>query len=169
MFGGARSFLRFRADPRDVLSDQLDRLAGLGVVMSTASAERTRSLFAQFVEVFVDPQHGAELLALREDRSGRHRAVEIARWLRPDRARRGGPLGCMRWLAEGSRSARCVRFDRRGSLPALEIDPATLDDTWAASWPGVFVSFEAGRAVVITLDYEDFRCDVRAAPATPYR
>lgn len=162
-------WLRFRADPFDVLSDQRDRLSELGVVLSTVSTARTRSLFARFVEEFVDPPRGPELLALREDRADRHRSVEIARWLRPDRTRRGGPTGCMRWLTGGNASARCVRFDRRGSLPALEIDPTTLDDTWAASWPGVFVSFETGRAVVITLDYEDIRCDVRAAPATPYR
>ncbi|APR79364.1 Hypothetical protein A7982_04711 [Minicystis rosea] len=151
------------------LSDQRDRLSDLGVVLSTASAARTRVLFARFVDEFVEPSRGAELMALREDREDRHRPVEIARWLRPDRTRRGGPMGCMRWLSEGHASARCVRFDRRGSLPAIEIDPTTIDDTWAASWPGVFVSFEAGRAVVITLDYEDIRCDVRAALATPYR
>lgn len=62
-----------------------------------------------------------------------------------------------------------MRFDRRPALPALEIELATIDDAWAASWPGAYVNFDAGRAVVITLDYEDVRCDVRAAPATPYR
>jgi hypothetical protein len=162
-------FIRFRANPRDVLSDQLDRLDALGVVMSALPISRARALFARFVDEFVDPQRAAELLDRRADALGWHRGVELARWLRPDRTRSGGPLGCMRWLAAGETSARGVRFDRRPSLPTLEIELATLDDTWAASWPGAYVNFDAGRAVVITLDYEDIRCDVRAASATPYR
>lgn len=162
-------FIRYRVDPRDVLADQVDRLDALGVVMAALPGARARSLFARFVEQFIDPQRAAELIDRREDPAGWHRGIELARWLRPDRTRRGGPLGCMRWLAAGQAFARGVRFDRRPSLPALEIDLATLDDTWAASWPGAYVNFDAGRAVVITLDYEDVRCDVRAAAATPYR
>lgn len=162
-------FIRHRADARDVLSAQIDRLDALGVVMSALPIPRARSLFARFVDEFVDSQRAAELIDRRGDPAGAHRGIELARWLRPDRTRRGGPLGCVRWLAAGKASARGVRFDRRPSLPALEIDLATLDDTWAASWPGAYVNFDAGRAVVITLDYEDVRCDVRAASATPYR
>ena len=69
----------------------------------------------------------------------------------------------------GFEGGRCIRFERRPRLPALDIDLATIDDTWAASWPGVFVRFDAGRAVVITLDYEEIRCDMRAGRGTPYR
>jgi hypothetical protein len=156
-------------DSRDLLDDQISRLEALGVALTPIPPDRTRALLARFVDEFVDPQRAAELRARLDDPDGRQRAVELSRWLRPDRARPGGVLGCARWLAAGDAAARCLRFDRRASLPALEIALATLDDAWAASWPGVFVNFAAGRAVVITLDYEDVRCDIRAAPATPYR
>jgi hypothetical protein len=160
---------RHRVDPRDVLEDELERLGDLGVVLTRISPARTGALFNRFVEQFIDAERAAELRDLRADAQRPHRAVELAHWLRPDRARRGGPTGCVRWLSAGAADARCVRFDRRASLPALEIQLRTLSDAWAASWPGVFVNFDAGRAVEITLDYEDVRCDVRAAPATPYR
>ena len=130
---------------------------------------RARPLLARFIDEFIDPERAAELRALLDASGARDLPFELARWLRPDRARRADAGGCARWLASGRTPARCLRFERRASLPALEIDLATLDDTWAASWPGVFVSFAAGRAVMVTLDYEELRCHLRATPATPYQ
>jgi len=48
-----------------------------------------------------------------------------------------------------------VRLERRARLPALDIVVIGMDDAWAASWPGLFVNFEAGRAFVVTVDYEE--------------
>ena len=160
---------RFRADPREQRRFEIARLTELGVSMTELGLQATRRLYDRFIEQFVDAEHAGALRAHLESAEASERSIEITRWLRADRVRRGGPLGCARWLGEGGRAARCVRFERRASLPALEIDLGTLDDAWAASWPGVFVNFDAGRAVAISLDYEDVRCDVRAAPATPYR
>lgn len=156
-------------DHREVLRFEIERLSELGVVMTEISAASARPLLRRFVEQFVDPLHAGALLDRLDAADDDGRPLELARWLRADRARHGGPIGCARWLAAGRDHARCVRFERRARMPAREIELSTLDDAWAASWPGAFVNFDAGRAVVITLDYEDVRCDVLAAPSTPYR
>lgn len=160
---------RFRVDARAARRDQMERLEALGVVMAEIPGARSRPLFARFVQEFVDPARGARLVEEVGRPPAGERSFDFDRWLRPECLRRRGAGGCMRWLAAGAPLARCVRFERSAHLPALAIDLATVEDTWAASWPGVFVSFEAGRAVVVTLDYEEVRCDVRAPRGTPYR
>jgi hypothetical protein len=173
---------RFRVDPRAVRRAQIDRLEALGVELQEISSSRGRRLLDRFLHEFLDPRSAAQVSAELARPPGAARPLDFDRWLRPECVRRGergshashqgGSAGCVAWLLAGSTGAPavpCVRFERRPDLPALAIDLATLDDAWAASWPGLFVSFEAGRAVVITLDYEEVRCDVRAARATPYR
>jgi hypothetical protein len=161
---------RFRVDARASQRDEVERLQALGVVLTEIPPARAREILARFVREFVDPARGDQL----EEELGRaqraERAFDFERWLRPECVRhRGGAPGCVRWLASRARGARCVRFERSTHLPALAIDLATLEDEWAASWPGVFVSFEAARAVVVTVDYEELRCDVRASRGAPYR
>lgn len=160
---------RFRADPRERRRAEIARLEELGVTMIELALPTTRTLYRRFVDQFIEPEHAAALFAHGDAPETASRAIDLGRWLRADRVALGGSIGCARWLAAGERAARCVRFERRATLPALEIELATLDDAWAACWPGAFVNFDAGRAVVISVDYEDVRCDVRAAPATPYR
>ena len=173
---------RFRVDPRAVRRAQIDRLVALGVGLQEIPPPRARRLLDRFLDEFLDPRSAAELAAELSGPRGPARPLDFDRWLRPECTRRGehgrgsslrsGAAGCVAWLLAGSTDAPavpCVRFERRPDLPALAIDLATLDDAWAASWPGLFVSFEVGRAVVITLDYEEIRCDLRAAGATPYR
>jgi hypothetical protein len=156
-------FHPYRVDPRAARQRAVARLEALGVALAEIPLDRSRPLLARFVDEFVEPSRVRQLhLEL-----GRPLALE--RWLRPECIHDRGSLGCVRWLAGSVPGARCVRFERSVTLPALIIDLATLDDTWAASWPGLFVSFDAGRAVVVTLDYEEVRCDVRAARGTPYR
>lgn len=41
--------------------------------------------------------------------------------------------------------------------------------TRTALWPGVFVSFEAGRALTVSIDYEIARSDLRASRSSPCR
>lgn len=166
---GRAPILRFGADPREVRRREVERLEELGVAFVEISPARARPLLGRFVDEFVDPERAPALRALLQASSPTAHALELGRWLRPDRTQRAGPVGCARWLASGRTPARCLRFERRAYLPALDIDLATLDDAWAGSWPGIFVSFEVGRAVVVTLDYEELRCDVRGGPATPYR
>lgn len=163
---------RYRVDPRAARRDEIGRLEALGVVMSDISPARARSLLTRFVAEFVDPSCGADLTAELMRPGSAERTFDMDRWLRPDCTRRGGSregTGCVRWLRMGLEGGRCFRFERRPHLPALSIDLDTMDDTWAASWPGVFVRFDVGRVVVITIDYEEIRCDVRAGRGTPYR
>jgi len=89
--------------------------------------------------------------------------------MRPDRLSRGRAQGCLGWLAAGRVDARCVRLDRRGAMPALRIDLGTMDEGWVTSWPGVFVHFDAGRALAVTVHYEVFQCDLHACTGSPYR
>jgi len=153
----------YRVDPRAARRDAIERLQALGVALAEIPLARSRPLLERFVSEFVDPSRVGEL------RRELGRPLEIDRWLRPECVQSGGSIGCVRWLAADAPGARCVRFERSVTLPGLDIDLATLDDTWAASWPGLFVSFDAGRALVVTLDYEEVRCDVRSARGTPYR
>jgi len=171
---------RFRVDPRAVLRAQMARLTALGVGLVEIPPARTRALFDRFVDEFLDPSGAADLSRELAAPPEARRALDFDRWLRPECVRRAehgarsslrsGAAGCVAWLLAGSPAASpCVRFERTAHLPALAVDLATLEDAWAASWPGVFVSFEAGRAVVVTVDYEEIRCEVRAPAASPYR
>jgi hypothetical protein len=170
---------RFRVDPRAVRRAQIGRLTALGVGLVEIPSARARPLLDRFVREFLDPSHTAELSRELAAPRGAAGALEFDRWLRPECVRRaetgarsslrGGAAGCVAWLLAGSAAASCVRFERTAHLPALAVDLATLEDAWAASWPGLFVSFEAGRAVVVTVDYEEIRCDVRAPAGSPYR
>ena len=163
---------RFRVDPRARRRDEIERLEALGVDLTEIPSARARPLLARFVREFVDPARAARLDEELARPPAAPPVLDFDRWLRPECVRRDGVVGCVRWLLGGGPAhvgASFVRFERRADLPALAIDPSTLDDAWAASWPGLFVSFEAGRAVVVTLDYEEVRCDVRAARGTPYR
>ncbi len=156
-------FHPYRLDPRAERRQAIERLAALGVAFVEIPLARSRQLFARFLRDFTDASRAAELhreLA---------RPLDLDGWLRAECVHGGRALGCVRWLAAPAPGARCLRFERSVTLPALAIDLGTLDDTWAASWPGLFVSFDAGRAVVVTLDYEQVRCDVRATRGTPYR
>jgi hypothetical protein len=162
-----------------VLRAQVGRLTALGVGLVEIPPSRARALLDRFVREFLDPCRADELSRELDRPRGAARPLDYDRWVRPECVRSEGPgrraslcggaVGCVAWLLAGSAAAPCVRFERSPDLPALAIDLATLDDTWAASWPGLFVSFEAGRAVVVTLDYEEIRCDVRAPGASPYR
>jgi hypothetical protein len=159
---------RFRVDARAARRDQIERLETLGVALAEIPEVRSRPLLARFVREFLDPVRAADFaLELGRPRLP-PRVLDFDLWLRPECVQRS-TTGCVRWLFSGGADARCVRFERRADLPALAIDLATIDDAWAASWPGVFVRFDVGRAVVVTVDYEHFFCEVRAGGATPYR
>ncbi len=164
---------RYRVDPRVLRREALDRLAALGVASAEISPAVARSLLARFVRDFVDPTRRAALEAKLATPPTPPVEIDFDHWLRPECVHPRGVVGCLRWLREGVANGpapvRCVRFERTPGLPPLSLELATMDDTWAASWPGVFVSFATARAVVVTLDYEEVRCDVRAARGTPYR
>jgi hypothetical protein len=140
------------------------RLRALNVHAAPLDTARTTALLRRFVEEFGDPDLGAELLAASPER-----AFHFERCMRPDRIVPARAEGSVLWLGNGRAGAACVRFERRRCLPALVIDVATLQDAWAASWPGAFVNFACARALVVSVHYEAFRVDLRGRRDTPYR
>jgi hypothetical protein len=142
----------------------LRRLRALEVPAIELDAASTRILLRRFVEEFGDPDHGTDMLAVPPDR-----AIHFERWVRPDCLTPGRAEGSVVWLSGGKDDARCVRFERRRRLPALEIDLGAMQDAWVASWPGAFVNFDRARALVVSIDYEAFRCDPRRFRESPYR
>lgn len=152
-------------DPRAARRDELTRLRALGVEVAEVGRGRSRSLFDRFVREFIAPEHHRPFL----DDVKRRGLDDLQRWMRHDCTLRTKAEGCLSWLGPETRLARCLRFEKRVEMPALEITLATMDETWAASWPGVFVSFEVGRALVITVDYEVLRCDRGNLRTSPYR
>jgi hypothetical protein len=152
-------------DPRAVRRDELGRLRALGVEIAEIGRVRSRSLFDRFVREFIAPENAARFF---EDVK-RRGLDDLQRWMRHDRTLRTLAEGSLAWLAPRAELGRCVRFEKRADLPALEVDVATMEEAWATSWPGAFVSFEAGRALVVTVDYEVLRCDRGDKQRSPYR
>ena len=152
-------------EPRAARRYELARLRALGVEVTEISRARTRAMFDRFVAEFIAPEDSARFF----DDMRRRGLDDLQRWMRHDVTRRTAAQGCLSWLGSREHLAPCVRFEKRADLPALEIALATMDEIWAASWPGAFVNFDAGRALVITVDYEVLRCDRGAGPTSPYR
>lgn len=136
---------------------RLDRLRRLGVSLAALGAGESRSLVRRFGEAFVDPERHAAFSAALD----RARGVDFDLFLRPDCVRPLPLGGSLAWLAGGAPAARCYRVEREAWLPAVEMVVGSMDEAWAGSWPGVFVSFAASRAVVVTLDYERVHCELR--------
>lgn len=149
----------------EALQEQrIERLRALGVVLVPLPLRETRALQRRFREAFVDPSQQDEYARVLEG----GRAIEHQRFLRADSVRPLGPRGSsLAWLTSGSARTQCHRMEREPWLPAVHLVPGSVEETWVASWPGVFVSFDAGRALVVTLDYERIYCDLRGR--TPYR
>jgi hypothetical protein len=143
---------------------QIERLRRLGVALAPVDPQDQGALLRRFAEAFVDPaQRGAFAAAL-----GGARPIDYDRFVRPECVRAHAPCeGSLAWLSGGARAARCYRLERNPRLPAVNVVVRSIAEAWATSWPGMFVSFESGRALVVTLDYERIHCDLWTA--TPYR
>ena len=87
---------------------------------------------------------------------------------RPD-ARPREADGRLAWLAAGVRSTSCIRFDRWAGFPAMRFSIDRMRNEWALSWPGAYVSFDARRALSVSIDYEITCCDLGALGSSPYR
>jgi hypothetical protein len=142
----------------------LRRIRALNVATAPLDNVSTCALFRRFLDEFGDPDLRAELLEASPER-----ALCLEHCMRPDRILPARAEGSVLWLGSGRADAWCVRFERRRRLPALAIDLTTLQDAWAASWPGAFVNFADARALVVSVDYEAFRLDLRGRRDTPYR
>jgi hypothetical protein len=147
---------------------ELSRLRALSVKVTELSAAASREAFGRFAAQFVASEKAQQLVLTMEELPSVFREVDYGRWLRAD-ARSVVAEPGMRWLSRGRRGAVCVRFDRWAGLPGVRIGLDRMRDEWALSWPGVFVSFEARRALSVSIDYEVTCCDLSALGGSPYR
>jgi hypothetical protein len=151
---------------RETFQGQLERLRGLGVELCVLGPRYSAEQLRRFALEFVDPDRSRDFLESLTMSEG---AIDYERWLRPDRMHKGKARGALRWLCAGAEALRCVRLDRRIGLPAVQIAMRTMGEEWLTSWPGAYVHFAAGRALVVTVHYEVYQCDLRGGKASPYR
>ncbi len=144
---------------------EIDRLRQLGVNVRELNPASTTEVASRFLREFSSAERAGEALLALENGE----PLTFEKWLREDVKARDMPGEHLAWLTARARGARCVRLSRRGDLPAVEIEVETMDDAWAASWPGAFFQLDLGRAVIVTLDYEIARLDLHPKHATPYR
>jgi hypothetical protein len=144
---------------------EIDRLRQLGVRVRELNPASTTELAARFLREFSSTEQAGEALLALENGE----ALTFEKWLREDCTTRDATGEHLAWLTARARGARCVRLSRRSDLPAVEIEVETMDDAWAASWPGAFLQLDLGRAVVVDLDYQIARLDLHPRHAAPYR
>ena len=151
---------------RETFREQLARLRALRVDLRTLGPRATEEHVARLAEEFVEPDRS---FAFRQALEAKGGPIDFEQWLREDRLSPRDTRGCLEWLAAGVDAFHCVRFDRRSGFPAVTLAVRTLDETWASTWPGVYVHFAAGRALAVTVHYELFQCDLRIGMGSPYR
>jgi len=156
-----------RPDPRALRQSfdfEVARLRELGVRLKKIGKQSTREHIARFACEFVEPERVSDFLW-----ASATGPVDHVKWLRSDRSHEAPRYRALEWLAAGSPRCACLRLDRRPGLPALEFRLETMEESWVASWPGVYIRFVMGRALIVTLDYEVIQCDLRNNRGSPYR
>jgi hypothetical protein len=147
---------------------QLLRLRALGAEFEVLGRARSAEVQRRFAEQFVDPAELSSVIPALLARTLDGRCFAFDRVLRPDGSSHPArSVSSLRWLTADYREPRCHRLEPYPALPALTIVASSLEESWAAAWPGVLVSFETRRALVVTLDYERIHCDLGGR--SPYR
>ncbi len=156
------------AELRRLRRRDVARLRLVSVEVQELSAKASREAMAELAQRFVEPDRVGAFLTVVEAARVSLREVAYGRWLRED-GRPPERRPRLSWLSGGRAGATCLRFDRRVVLPALRLGIDDMPDEWAFSWPGLYVSFEDRRAIVVSIDYEVTCCDLSAPAASPYR
>lgn len=125
--------------------------APMGIGVEEMSPVQSRALLVQFLGDFVDPERKDSFaLALRRS-PVRQRPVDYERVLRSDRiVSDAGGTDLLRWLSRDGTSPYCHFFQRQAWKPAARFLISSLSEPISTSWPGIFVNFDAGRALVVT-------------------
>lgn len=143
----------------------LKEMSRRGVVFSVLDRERALPLWGRLVEEYLDPRKREKFCAVLGRSPKKRESLEYATFLRPEctvDVSTGLPQSLMNWLTSNGTHGICHRFDQRTTIPICALEVHSLDPAIATSWPGLFVEFEAGRALAITLDAERFSCDIRS-------
>lgn len=163
---GSRPTIRLA---RTLLRSELSRLRALGARITLLPTAEGRAALYRFAQVFVDaprlPTFLERLDAMRES----SRQLDFSQWFPPEASARRPALGCLTWLGGGDTAARCIRFEPRVALGAMELAIASFEEVWITSWPGLYVHLANERAFFVNVDYEITRCDMRMGRASPYR
>lgn len=128
----------------------------------------TRAALGQFASVFLGVTRAPAFLLEVDAAQTSGREVKYGQWLS-----HGQPPPTLRprfgWLSNWMPGTTCIRFERNASLPALRLSIAPMLDEWALSWPGAYVSFDAQRAMIVSLDLDVTCYDPSPTRNTPYR
>lgn len=155
-------------DPGAALRAELVRLRALGVALSELRPASATRVLERVIGDFVQEEQRAKLRAAWLEAASQE-TVRLENLVRPDTICSRAERSLVSFLTRRGRDATLVRFDRRAGLPAIQIVASTFEDSWAGSWPGLYVGAEGTRIAVITRDYAELRCATRLSGATPYR
>ncbi len=148
---------------RRVHRRQIARLRDLSVDVRELSPEASREAMILFAREFLGAERTGDFVTEVDAAKATFREVDYGRWLW-----QGAPPPALKprfgWLSDWMPRTTCLRFDRRVALPALRLSIPGMLDEWAFSWPGVYVSFDKGRAILVSLD-----CEVTCYELSPSR
>lgn len=155
-------------DLRSLHRRRVRRLRELDVDVKELTPAETRAALARFASVFMGVERTRAFLAEVDAAQASGREMKFGQWLSY-----GEPPPALRprfgWLSNWTPGATCVRFERSPALPALRLSITGMLDEWAFSWPGAYASFDAQRAMIVSLDYEVTCFDPSTTRNTPYR
>lgn len=156
------------AELRHIHRQRLRRLRELAVEVKELSASQSQAALARFAAAFIGAERAEAFLGAVQAARESHRELDYGRWLW-----RGEPPPALQprfgWLSDWRPGVSCVRFDLRVALTTVSLDTYGMLDEWAFSWPGVYVSFENQRAMLVSLEREVMCYDLLAPGKAPYR
>lgn len=153
---------------RRIHRKQMSRLRDLAVDVEELSARDSREALSRFARAFMGVERSVTFLGEADATHATGREIDYGRWLW-----QGSPPPPLKpqlgWLSDWHPGTSCIRFDRRLIFPALRLSVTGMLDEWAFSWPGAYVSFDSGRAMLVSLDREVSCYELAAGGKPPYR
>ena len=153
---------------RRIHRKQMSRLRDLSVDFEELSALESREALARFARAFMGVERSASFLGEADATHATGREIDYGRWLW-----QGSPPPSLKpqlgWLSDWHAATTRIRFDRLLLFPSLRLPVAGMLDEWAFSWPGAYVSFENGRAMLVSLDRDVSCYELAAGGKPPYR
>lgn len=136
----------------------------MGMAFVALDDSQAAPLWKELAENYVEPGKRDRFWALVSRAPRRRELLDYSKFLCSSfasDARASLPLMVNEWLTSNGAHPACHRFDQRATVPVCMIQMRSVEPSMVASWPGLFVEFEAGRALAVGLDGERTFCDLR--------